>query len=135
LAEEWLGGYARIDIFTVMQLTRQIGHFIAHLRLLFRPITPLSYSETYLAYVERLDIVALDESTGMYILRRARRANNDRIGDIVRVTQIVAPVHLIPRFGEVANPRLTMQTSIHHTTDFYLNKFWNKELFFALHNR
>ncbi|KAG1870221.1 hypothetical protein DFJ58DRAFT_723118 [Suillus subalutaceus] len=109
------------------------GHFVAHLRLIFRPITTLSYSESYLAYVERLDVVTLDDSTGMYILRRARRANNDRIGDVIPITQIVAPVHLIPRFGPKADPRLTMQSSINHATEFYLNKFWNKELFFALH--
>ncbi|KAG1856135.1 hypothetical protein F4604DRAFT_1590413 [Suillus subluteus] len=84
---------------------------------------PTSYSQTYLAYVEHLDVVTLDEST----------ANNDRIGDVIPVTQIVAPVHLIPRFGRKADPRLTMQSSINHTTEFYLNKFWNKELFFALH--
>ncbi|KAG1820808.1 hypothetical protein DFJ58DRAFT_673237, partial [Suillus subalutaceus] len=108
-------------------------HFVAHLRLIFRPITPLSYSQTYLAYVKRLDVVTLDESTGMYILRRARRANNEKIGDVIPVTQIVAPVHLIPHFGRKADPRLTMQSSINHTTEFYLNKFWNKELFFALH--
>jgi len=101
--------------------------------LIFRPITPLSYAETYLAYVERLDIVTLDESTGMYILRRAWRANNDRIGGIIRVTQIMASVHLIPHLGKVANPRLTMQTSVNHSHEFYLNKFWNKEIFSALH--
>jgi hypothetical protein len=117
---------------TLLMLTNA-GHFVAHLRLIFRPITTLSYSESYLAYVERLDVVTLDDSTGMYILRRARRANNDRIGDVIPITQIVAPIHLIPRFGPKADPQLTMQSSINHATEFYLNKFWNKELFFALH--
>ncbi|KAG2750887.1 hypothetical protein P692DRAFT_201710227 [Suillus brevipes Sb2] len=121
-------------VYTVtLLLLTNTGHFVAHLRLIFRPITTLSYSKTYLAYVERLDVVTLDDSTGMYILRRARRANNDRIGDVIPITQIVAPVHLIPHFGPKADPRLTMQSSINHATEFYLNKFWNKELFFALH--
>ncbi|KAG1854545.1 hypothetical protein F4604DRAFT_1932816 [Suillus subluteus] len=79
------------------------GHFVTHLHLIFCPITPLSYSQTYLAYVEHLDVVTLNESMGMYILRRARQANNDRIGNVILVTQIVVPVHLIPRFGRKAD--------------------------------
>ena len=45
----------------------------------------------------------------------------------------MASVHLIPHLGKVANPRLTMQTSVNHSHEFYLNKFWNKEIFSALH--
>ncbi|KAG2344282.1 hypothetical protein BDR05DRAFT_860035, partial [Suillus weaverae] len=117
-------------VYTVMLLMlTNAGHFVAHLCLIFRPITTLSYSESYLAYVERLDVVTLDNSTGMYILRRARRANNDQIGDVIPITQIVAPIHLILHFGPKADLRLTMQSSINHATEFYLNKFWNKELF------
>ncbi|KAG1856780.1 hypothetical protein F4604DRAFT_1931785 [Suillus subluteus] len=109
------------------------GHCIAHLRLIFRPITQLSYGNAYYAYVERLDVVGLDKSTGMYILRCAYRANGDQISDVIRVIRIQAPVHLIPQFGDVAAPRLTAQTSINHSTEFFLNKFWNKQLFYALH--
>ncbi|KAG2038300.1 hypothetical protein BDR03DRAFT_1045519 [Suillus americanus] len=94
------------------------GHFVAHLRLIFQPITPLSCADTYFAYVEHLDVVALDNPTGMYILR---------------ITQIKALGHLIPQFGTIANPQLTAQTSINHVTELFLNKFWNKELFYALH--
>ncbi|KAG1799139.1 uncharacterized protein BJ212DRAFT_1305591 [Suillus subaureus] len=79
--------------------------------------------DTYYAYVEHLDVVGLDNST----------ANGDRIGDVIRVTQIQAPVHLIPWFGDVAESRLTVQTSMNHSTEFFLNKFWNKQLFYALH--
>lgn len=121
-------------VYTVtLLMSTNAGHFVAHLHLIFCPITTLSYSETYLAYVEYLDVVTLNDSTGIYIFRHVRQVNNDWIGNIIPITQIVAPVHLIPHFGPKADPQLMMQSGINHATEFYLNKFWNKELFFALH--
>ncbi|KIK35754.1 hypothetical protein CY34DRAFT_95540, partial [Suillus luteus UH-Slu-Lm8-n1] len=104
-------------------------HFFAYLHLIFHPIMTLLYFKTYFAYVEYLNVVTLNNSTGMYILR----LNNDWIGNVIPITQIVAPVHLILHFDPKANPQLTIQSSINHAIEFYLNKFWNKELFFMLH--
>ena len=42
--------------------------------------------------------------------------------------------HVYPqRFGTVADSRLTMQTSLMFSTNFWLNKYVDKELFWALH--
>ena len=108
------------------------GHCIGHVRLIFRPITPLELSNTYFAYVQRLDIVAVDPAAGMHIVKRAQHSNGARIGDVIPLNKIVSPAHLIPRFGPHADPRLTLATSNEFSTDFFLNKFWNKEFFFSI---
>lgn len=100
--------------------------------MIFRPITPLELSNTYFAYVQRLDIVAVDPAAGMHIVKRAQRSNGARIGDVIPLNKIVSPAHLIPRFGPHADPRLTLATSNEFSTDFFLNKFWNKEFFFSI---
>jgi len=92
----------------------------------------LEHSDTYLAYVQRLDIVNVDPATGMHIVKRAQRSNGTRIGDVVPLDKIVSPAHLIPRLGRSANPRFTLETSNEYSTDFFLNKFWNKEFFFSI---
>jgi hypothetical protein len=100
--------------------------------LIFRPVTPLEYSETYLAYVQRLDIVTVDLATGMHVMRRAQCSNGARIGDVIPLNKIVSPAHLIPRFGRSADTRLALETSNEYSTDFFLNKFWNTEFFFSI---
>jgi hypothetical protein len=102
--------------------------------------------ESFFAYVERFDIVpqavsltststrALQPNpvTQMYVLRRAYRADKRPFGDIVPLTQLRGPVQIAPLFGEVADPRLTMQNSLHYSTEFLLNKYSDKEIFWAL---
>jgi hypothetical protein len=100
--------------------------------LIFHIVTPLEYSNTYLAYVQHLDIVNVDPTSNMHIVKRAQRSNGARIGDVIPLNKIVSPAHLIPHFGQSANPRFTLQTSNEHSMDFFLNKFWNKEFFFSV---
>ncbi|KAH7905390.1 hypothetical protein BJ138DRAFT_1138293 [Hygrophoropsis aurantiaca] len=109
------------------------GHFVAHLRLIFRPINSTEYSNFYFAYVERLNVSSIDAVTGMHVLQRALRTNGDRVGDVIPLSQIRSPAHLIPRFGQKANIQLTKETSNQYSTSFFLNKYWNKEIFYALH--
>lgn len=68
----------------------------------------------------------------MHLIKRATRSNNERIGYIIPLTMIKSPVHLIPRFGKEAHSRLTQQNSYELTNDFWVNKYWNKESFYAL---
>jgi hypothetical protein len=100
--------------------------------LIFRPVTPLEHSETYLAYVQRLDIVTIDQAAGMHVVKPAQRSNGARIGDVIPLNKIVSPAHLIPRFRQTADPRLTLETSNNYSADFFLNKFWNTEFFFSI---
>jgi hypothetical protein len=60
------------------------------------------------------------------------RSNGERIGDILPLDQIRAQADLAPRFGTKANPKLTSSTSLVYSTEFWLNKYFNKELFYAL---
>lgn len=70
----------------------------------------------------------------MYILKRAKRLNGTIIGGIIPLSQIRALVDLVPRFGAEAHPHLTKANSLQYSTEFFLNKYFNKELFFALDN-
>lgn len=127
------------------------GHCVAQIRLIFlvapqQGLGSLKYLESFLAYVERFDLVPQPTSlaatssrvagrnpaTQMYLLKRASRAGQRRFGDIIPLTQMRGPVQLVPNFGEVADPHLTMQNSLHYSTEFWLNSYANKENFWAL---
>jgi len=54
------------------------------------------------------------------------------MGDIIPVSQLRAPVQLVPCFGTTADKRLLAYNSLEHAAEFWLNEFWNKSTFFAL---
>jgi hypothetical protein len=54
------------------------------------------------------------------------------IGDVVPLGQLRALLDLVPRFGAAANKRLTKETSLELSLEFWLNKYFKKELFYAL---
>lgn len=101
-------------------------------------------ADRFLAYVQPFDIVPqLDEATqikgdipeaasGMYRLKRSRRSDGSIKGDIIPLERLRVPVELTPRFGKKADRKLKMETSLECFDDFWLCKWYNKELFFAL---
>lgn len=101
--------------------------------------------DRFLAYVRRYDIVNQpnpenaslrgfypEPNTGLYLLKKSIRANGSWLGDVIPVDQIRALLDLTPRFGLKANRRLTYSSSVAYSTEFWLNKFFNKELYYAL---
>ena len=68
----------------------------------------------------------------MHVLKRAIRNNGTRAGEVIPLRYIRSPAHVIPRFGKEANSRLTAHTSYELSNEFWLNKYWNKEFFYAL---
>lgn len=128
------------------------GHHVVQLRLIFRVIPsrrspPDLCTDKFLAYVQRFDIVPqpnpqrpsqkgpyVESSTGMYCLKRARRSDGSFLGDVIVLEHIRALVDLIPRFaaGESAEKRLSKETVLEHVSEFRLNKYFHKELFYAL---
>ncbi|KAG1844743.1 hypothetical protein C8R48DRAFT_617756 [Suillus tomentosus] len=113
------------------------GHSIAQIRLVIRPVgkskTRWAWDDQYLTYVQRFDISSeRNPTTQLHTVKRAKRSNGTRMGDIIPVSQFKAPVHLIPRFGTTADTRLTAYNSMEHATEFWLNYFWDKHTFFAL---
>ncbi|KAF8546733.1 hypothetical protein OG21DRAFT_1490879 [Imleria badia] len=109
------------------------GHTVVQIRLIFH----LLHSQTFLAYVQYFNTTpppsfnTTDGAAGMHILRRVVR-DGIRVGDIIPLDHIHSPAHLIPCFGKEANPRLTCHTSYDLSNEFWLNKYWNKEIFYAL---
>jgi hypothetical protein len=68
----------------------------------------------------------------MYLLKRARRSAGEIMGDVVPLSQLRTLINLVPRFGPVADSRLTMETSLEWSSEYWLNKYFDKELFYAL---
>ncbi|KAG0694390.1 hypothetical protein DFH29DRAFT_1006389 [Suillus ampliporus] len=95
--------------------------------------TPWAWDDQFLTYVQCFDISCEhDPTTQLHTLKRAKRLNGTHMGDVIPVSQLRAPVHLIPRFGAIADMRLTAYNSMEHATKFWLNYFWHKNSFFAL---
>ncbi|KAG1867088.1 hypothetical protein C8R48DRAFT_599969, partial [Suillus tomentosus] len=113
------------------------GHAVAQLRLIMHPIakrgTPSTWKDQFLTYVQCFNISGdRDPTTQLYLLKRAKRSNGTRMGDVVPVSQLRAPVNLIPCFGAIADMRLTAYNSLEHALEFWLNHFWDKNTFFPL---
>ncbi|KAI5980659.1 hypothetical protein EDD15DRAFT_2187253 [Pisolithus albus] len=111
------------------------GHVVAQLRLIFR----LLDTDYFATYVQRFDVVTQPANsgnvhpvTGMYLLRRAMKSSVERLGSVVPISHIRSPVHLIPKFGKEAHSHLTRESSCEFSSDFWLNKYWSKELYHTL---
>ncbi|KAJ7016326.1 hypothetical protein C8F04DRAFT_1215740 [Mycena alexandri] len=125
------------------------GHTVCQIRMIFRVVTPREHgpapvTQDFLAYVQRFDIVPQtkpdgsgkgpfpEPASGMYLLKRARRSDKSIMGDVIPLDRLRAPVELTPRFGKKADRRLSKETSLDLCDQFWLPKWFNKEVFFAL---
>ncbi|KAI5984418.1 hypothetical protein EDD15DRAFT_2177214 [Pisolithus albus] len=105
------------------------GHSVSQLRIIFR----LSCSDLFLAYVQHFNIATnVSPATGMHLLKRAVGGNGQRVGEVIPLTRICSPAHLVPNFGRVAHSRLTSLSSYELSNDFWLNKYFSKEFYYAL---
>ena len=127
-----------------------IGHHIAQLQLIFCavPSRRAPYApgmDLLLTYVQRFDIVSQpnptahaqrglypDPSTGMYIVKRSQWIDETIMGDVVPLGQVRTLLNLVPRFGAEANKQLTKETSLEFSREFWLNKYFKKDLFYSL---
>jgi hypothetical protein len=123
------------------------GFSIVQIRLIFHPITShINVLETpgYLTYAQRFNIVPQstlvgramvpDPLTSLYVLKRALRSDKSRMGDTVPLHNYRMPTELLPRFGKVADNRLTTQNSMEYSLEFFLNRYFDKETFHYLLN-
>lgn len=115
---------------------------MGQLRLIMRAVPragcePYAGTEGFLIYAHKFNLVhsSPDSAAGMYLLKRARRSDNSLVGDIVPLDQLRAAIDLTPRFGAKADTRLTTRTILEYSTEFWLNKYFSKELFFALSDK
>ena len=109
----------------------------------FTDDTPLGHQITgrFLAYLQHYDVVPQcdptgaqhgmypDANTGLYLLKRAVRSTGEVLRDIVPLDQLRSLVDVAPHFGEEAGPGLTNTNSIVFAKEFWLNKYFDKELF------
>ena len=104
------------------------GHLVVQLRLVFRILS----TDIFLAYVQHFNATPPDAASGLHGLKRAVRANGTPIGDVIPLAHIRSPAHTIPHFGRAANPRLTSHTSYELSSEFWLNRYWNKQFYYSL---
>ena len=78
-------------------------------------------------------MVKTDPTTSLYTLKHVLWADKSPLNDVIPITSLQAAVQLFPHFSIVANSHLTMQTSLEYSTEFWLNKYEDNELFWALH--
>ena len=95
----------------------------------------------YLVYAQRFDIIPQlsvvppthsaipDPVTGLYVFKRAFRVDQSRIGDIIPLSHFRMPVQLVPRFGAKADSGLTCVMSMERSREFFLNGYFNKDIF------
>ncbi|KAG1819134.1 uncharacterized protein BJ212DRAFT_1446237 [Suillus subaureus] len=76
-------------------------------------------SDQFLTYVQHFNVSGdRDPITQLHLLKRAKCSNGTCIGDVVPVSQLRAPVNLVPCFGTVADMRLTAYNSLEHASEF-----------------
>lgn len=74
----------------------------------------------------------VEPSTNMYRLKRARRSDTSIMGGIISLGQVRALVDLVPVLGEVADNRLTKESLLECGSEFRLNSYFDKEMFYPL---
>lgn len=121
-----------------------LGHVVVDLCLVFGIVPSAVYSldsklgqqitGRFLTYVRQYDIhgSSPEAATGLYLLKRAKHRNGDIMGDIVPLDQVCVLADVVPRFGRKACTQLTMANSMEYSEEFWLNKYFNKELFLSL---
>ena len=136
-----LGGMEQFCTFPV-PTNASPGFDLAQIRLIFHPIWNVN---VFLVYAERFDPLPQptyygstvrrycpDPVTGMYVMKRSLRSSGLRLGDVVPLSQARIPAPLIPRYGNRADPKLTAQNSLEFSTEFHLNHFFDKELYYFM---
>lgn len=98
------------------------------------------WADRPLVYAERLDIVSVEPSSGLHVLRRAtRRAarasdSESRVplGEIFPLDQLRSYCHVTPRLGQAADVRLSQYNSIHVSSTMLLNKYYDKDFYYVV---
>ena len=106
--------------------------------ILNRPTPAFAANDPFVTYVDRFDIIpqaaasAPEPASSLYVLKRACHADGSPQGDIVPLSQLRSLVSLVPRFGGKADSCLTKTNCLAFSTEFWLNKYFMKEIYYAL---
>lgn len=160
-AKEWpsigLTSVSIISCFKFKQLTLYyplLGHIIVGLQLIFWIIPSYpheTYGNWFLTYVRWFDIAPQinpaisgprnqtqkglypEPLSGLYLLKQLTWSTGATMGNVLLLDQIRSLANLTPHFGEKASRFLTKENSLEYSAEFWLNKYFTKELFLALH--
>ena len=118
------------------------GFDLAQIRLILHPVWNVN---VFLVYAQRFDLIPQpthygsttrgrcpDPVTGMYVTKRSLRSNGARLRDVLPLSQARIPAPLVPRYGDQADPKLAAQNSLEFSTEFHLNHFFDKELYYFM---
>jgi hypothetical protein len=123
------------------------GYRVVQLWLIFSPVTVLTghlqppiyiygqffkFSNLYRELVNGVDIFTPMPHIDMFTLNRNTRVNGERMGDIIRLTDIREIIELVPRFGTKMDKQLNCDNSVKIPDTFYMNNFADKETFHAI---
>lgn len=89
-------------------------------------------TESYSPGIVNLKGLYSDPSMGMYVLKHSQQSDGTIMGDVVPLEQVRTLLDLVPNFGADASKQLTKETSLEFSWEFWLNKYFDKELFYAL---
>ncbi|KAG1857132.1 hypothetical protein F4604DRAFT_1590006, partial [Suillus subluteus] len=116
------------------------GHTVVEVHLVMQPLPPRGkttpWAAHFLTYVQCLDVIPhlLEHTMQMHILKCAMRSAGVPFGDILPLDQLCSFAHIVPCFGPVADPHLTAENSAHSAQVFFLNKYIDKEFYYAISN-
>jgi hypothetical protein len=127
-----------------MQLLYFLGYIAHELHLISCLIPPHNISpwwaKQFLVYAQCFNAISssngilVDPITCMVTLKHAFRTSGIAMVDDIPLNQIRSLAHIVPQFGAKANPHLTSSNFLHYSTTFYLNSYFNKEFYYALHS-
>ncbi|KIK24152.1 hypothetical protein PISMIDRAFT_99102 [Pisolithus microcarpus 441] len=111
------------------------GHAVVEVCLIMHPHPPkginVLWANHFLVYVWQFNVVNIEPSAHLHVLKWAVRASGSYFGDVFPLDQISSFAHVVPRFGETANKRLTYMNSFHASQSFYLNRCFDKDFFYT----
>ena len=125
-----------------LELTSFKGYDLAQIRLIFHPVWALN---VYLVYAEHFEIIPQpafygstsrgihpDPITTQYVVKHSTRTDGSRLGDVIPLLQTRILTPLVPQYGVQADPKLTSRNSLEYSTEFYINHFFDKELYYFM---
>ena len=118
-----------------------LGHVVAELRLIFQPVASrgatIQWKDQFLCYIQQLNVIKqggseVNPTTHMHILKCAMQSNGTPMGDVIPTSQLRSYAPLIPCFEANVDMHFTKLNSHSLSLSFFLNRFFDKDFFYAL---
>ncbi|KAI6015469.1 hypothetical protein PISMIDRAFT_111816, partial [Pisolithus microcarpus 441] len=118
------------------------GHTVIQVHLIMCPALPRGsnginhFSNHFLMYAQHFNIVpqgnsSVEQMTGLHVLKRVTCASGSELGEVFPLDQLRSYAHIVPHFSLKADNRLTSDNCIHLSQSFFLNRYFDKDFFYA----